>query len=460
MLKRLSRSFHQNRIAELCSRCHDGLILLRGELDWFRKRELRLFDPAYGEPNFKQEKNLYYLTGIEVPNSFVMIDPRDGRAHLYTDWDGPREIERAKTLGVVDEMHASTPLLRDLRIKSAAYECIYTLYSPFPEAGSLVAKTGPMTGIFPPGMAEPLGDDLQFARQLTALFPGVRVKSLHPILQEMQKIKLPEEIELLRRANEIAVSGIIAAMKAIRPGLYDHHVAAVIDYALLHEGASRLAFPANIMSGPNAFTKLLHLWSDYTHRNRRLEAEDAVFIDVGAEFQYYQSDIGRTVPGSGKFNTRQKEIYELYLRCYSATLESVAPGVTQRDLLNKCVATMQEQSRHLKADYLRKAAEQFVQITSARPMLGHYVDMNVIGAGAGVDEPLQPGMVFVIEPLLFSEETGFAVFMEDTILVTEDGYELLSKGLPNSADEIELVMSEPAFLEAPVAEAGLRSAPR
>ena len=88
MPEKLSAEFHMNRLEELYRRCPDGLILLRGEQDWFRKRELRQFDSSYSDQDFKQERNLYYLTGIEVPNSFVLIDPRKREVRLYTDWKG------------------------------------------------------------------------------------------------------------------------------------------------------------------------------------------------------------------------------------------------------------------------------------------------------------------------------------------------------------------------------------
>src|SRR5689334_3614274 len=97
---KLPPEFHRERLLNLCERCTDGLILLRGELDWFRKRELRAFDPAYRDTDFKQERNLYYLTGLEIPNCFVLIDPRKKRLSVYTDWQNPRELENAKALGV------------------------------------------------------------------------------------------------------------------------------------------------------------------------------------------------------------------------------------------------------------------------------------------------------------------------------------------------------------------------
>lgn len=436
---RLSPEFHRERIEEVCTRCEDGLILLRGEYDWFRKRELRSFDPAYRDTNFKQEKNLYYLSGIEVPDSFVLIDPRK-ELRLYTDWQNPRELEAARTLGVVG-IHPTGAFLRDARIYGASCSWMYTLYVPFLEDGPMFTKTSVMTGLFPPGMGDPVPEETQFAHKLAQVFPDHRIRSLYPILAEMRKIKHPEEVRLLREANAAAVRGVWEGMRVLQPGLYDHDVAAAVEAAMRRRGAAAATFSHNLMSGPNIFEKLVHLWADYSHLDRQLQDGDAVFIDVGAEVGYYVSDIGRTAPVSGKFSPEQRKLYEIYLPCYLAALRHVRPGVTQRDLVTVCVQAMQRQLDGLIEDYLKAAALNFIAMTSVRPTLGHYLDTDVIGMGARPDEPLRAGMVFAIEPILYCPEKRFGAFVEDNVLVTESGCEVLSSGLPYTVDEIEATVA-------------------
>lgn len=437
---RLSTAFHKNRVQELCAQCEDGLILFRGEYDWFRKRELRSFDPAYRDTNFKQEKNLYYLTGIEVPNSFVLIDPRKSEIFLYTDWTNPRELEIAKALGLAG-IRPTAAFLRDVRLRATNYSSLYTLYVPFLEDGPMFTKTGVMTGLFPPGMGEPETEEMQFARRLAEMFPAHRIKSVHPFLTEMRKVKQPEEIRILREANAASVEGVLAGMRSLRPGLYDHDVAAAIESSMLICGAAGPTFSHNLMSGPNMFVRLGPLWADYSHLDRKIENGDGVFIDVGAEVNYYVCDIGRTAPASGEFTVEQRKLYELYLPCYLAALQAIRPGVTQRDLVGACVERMERQLGSLSEDYLRSAALNFIETTRMRPALGHYVDMNVIGAGPAPDEPLKSQMVFAIEPLLFCPEMKFGVFVEDNIVVTDKGFEVLSSGLPYTADEVEAVIA-------------------
>lgn len=446
--EKLSPEFHRNRLDELYRRCPDGLILLRGELSWYRKRELRAFDSTYADFNFKQEKNLYYLTGIEVPDAFVLIDPKKKEVRLYSDWKGERELQELKKLNYASGPFPAAQFLHDVFLRSPDYFILYSLYEPFLQEGTLYGKTGALSGVFPPGFGEPVTEETQFARKLAEIFPGERVVSLYPTLLEMQRIKQPEEIRLLRRANEIAAQGVVEGMKAIRPGLYDHDIAAVMEYVFVRQGSVAPTFAFNVMSGPNSFMNLLPLWSDYYHLDRQMKAGEGAFLDVGAEVGYYVSDIGRSAPVSGKFSPEQKVLYEAYLPCFLKAEKSIRPGLTQRDLLKICISCARDELSKVQELYLKAALEDFIRELESHSSLGHYQDMSVIGAGPGDDEPLQPGMVFAIEPVLYSKQQNFAVFLEDVVLVTDNGYEVLSRGMPYTVDEVETVMRQKSIIEA------------
>jgi Xaa-Pro aminopeptidase len=447
MPDKLSAGFHLNRLEELYRRCPDGLILLRGEQDWFRKREFSQFDSSYSDQDFKQERNLYYLTGIEVPDSFVLIDPKRKEVRLYTDWKGEYDLRQVQKFAFVKGPFPADQFLYDILQRSVDYAKLYALYVPILEVGTLHGKTAALTGVFPPGMSDPLTEEMQFTHKLAEIFPSQRIISLVPILAEMQKIKQPEEIRLLRRANEIAAHAVVEAMKSTRPGLYDHDLKAVIDYTFKREGGVGETFANNIMSGPNMFSNLLPLWSDYYHRDRQLNAGEGAFIDIGTEVGYYVSDIGRTVPVSGRFTAEQRKLYEIYLPCFLKAEQSIRPGVTQHDLVKVTTRCAQEQLPAL-GDPYRKSVQEWITNLLSHSTLGHYQDLNVLGAGAGDDEPLEAGMVFAIEPVLYSKDLQFAVFVEDVILVTDNGYDVLSKGMPYTADEVEKVMAEPGIVQA------------
>jgi Xaa-Pro aminopeptidase len=447
MPEKLSPAFHRARLEEIYRRCSDGLILLRGEQDWFRKREIRQFDGSYADTDFKQERNLYYLTGIEVPNSFVLIDPKRQEVRLYTDWQSPQELQEVKKLDYVKGPFPAATFLHDVLLRSVDYDALYTLYIPILEAGTLHGKTAALTGVFPPGIGEPLTEETQFAHRLAETFPGNRIKSLNPVLVDMQKVKLPEEIRLLRKANEIASRAVVEAMKAVRPGLYDHDLKGVINYVYARDGGVYATFANNIMSGPHMLMNLLPLWSDYYHLDRQMNAGEGTLIDIGTEVGYYVSDIGRTAPVSGKFTPEQRKLYDIYLPCFLKAERSIRPGVTQHDLVNITAECAEAQIPALEGQY-RTATQEWVKALRSHTGLGHYQDMNVLGVGAGDDEPLKPGMVFAIEPVLYAKELNFAVFVEDVVLVTETGYDILSKGMPYTADEIERVMAQPSLIEA------------
>ncbi len=445
---RLSPEFHQNRLDELYRRCSDGLVLLRGELSWYRKRELRAFDPTYADFNFKQERNLYYLTGIEVPDSFVLIDPKKKEVRLYSDWKGERELQEVKKLTYVSGPFPAAQFLHDVLLRSSDYSTLYALYEPFLQVSTLYGKTGSLSGVFPPGVGEPITEETQFAHKLAEIFPGERIVSLYPILLSMQRVKQAEEIRLLRRANEVAAHGIVEGMRAIRPDLYDHDIAAVIGYDFARQGSVAPTFAFNIMSGPNSFQNLLPLWSDYDHLDRQMHSGEGVFLDIGAEVGYYVSDIGRSAPVSGKFSVEQKELYNAYLPCFLKTEKSIRPGLTQRDLLKICISCAHDELAKAEAPFLKTALSDFVRELESHSSLGHYQDMNVLGAGPPDDEPLQAGMVFAIEPILYSKQQNFAVFLEDVILVTDTGYEVLSLGMPYTVQEVENVMGQTSIIEA------------
>jgi Xaa-Pro aminopeptidase len=450
MPEKLSSAFHKNRLEELYRRCPDGLILMRGEASWFRKRELRQFDSAYFDPDFKQERNLYYLTGIEVPDSFILIDPKAREVRLYTDWKNEPDLQQVKRLDYVQGPFPADRFLHDVMLRARSYDVLYAVYVPILQVGDLHGKTAALTGVFPPGMSEPLTEDMQFARRLSDIFPSHRVKSLAPVVFEMQKIKQPEEIRLLRKANQTSARAVVEAMKAVRPGLYDHDIKAVINYVFSRGEGVAPTFANNVMSGPNMFSRLLPLWSDYYHRDRQLKAGEGVFIDVGTEAGYYVSDIGRTAPVSGKFTPEQRKLYDIYLPCFLKAEQSIRPGITQRQLVQITADCAEAQLPKLEGLFL-KAVTEWVKSLRSQSVLGHYEDMNVLGAGAGDDEPLQPGMVFAIEPILYSRDLNFAVFIEDVILVTENGYENLSPGMPYTPDEVESLMSQTSIIEAEAA---------
>jgi Xaa-Pro aminopeptidase len=244
-------------------------------------------------------------------------------------------------------------------------------------------------------------------------------------------VKDADELARLRKAIEITGEAHRAAMRALEPGMYEYQAEALIEYVFRRNGAERLGFPSIVGSGPNS--TLLH----YDKNRRRMEAGDLVVMDIGAEFGYYTADITRTVPVSGAFTDRQRAIYRLVLGAQQAAIDRVRPGVTIRQL-------DQAAREHLRAN----SGTLCGSATCDRYFvhgLSHWLGMDVHDVGR-IDTPLAAGMVLTVEPGVYISAERLGVRIEDDVLVTANGHEVLSGSVPKQPDEVEAVMRESATL--------------
>ena len=260
---------------------------------------------------------------------------------------------------------------------------------------------------------------------------------IHPADQPiaaLRQVKDRHEVALLQRAIDITGAGLLEAYGSARPGMMEHELQAVIEYLFLRHGAQRPGFASIVGSGPNSC--VLH----YTANRRRMAAGDLVVMDVGAELWGYTADVTRTIPVSGTFTPRQREVYELVLRAQAAGIAAVRPGATIRQV--------DEAARRV----IREAglAGEFPHGTS------HWLGMDVHDVGA-YSRPLEPGMVLTVEPGVYIAAEGLGVRIEDDVLVTADGCRVLSAGIPRAVEEIEALCAKRAGVGArPAAPLPLR----
>jgi Xaa-Pro aminopeptidase len=192
----------------------------------------------------------------------------------------------------------------------------------------------------------------------------------------------------------------------------------------------------------------IELFNDYDKFDRVMEAGEVMLVDLSCEHNYFKTDLARTAPVSGTFTREQRALYDLYLVAYRAALATIRPGATQRDIALASVEALKKELPKLDSDSLRRGAESYIKRHESGAPLGHYVDYYIGGAG-DPSKPLVPGQVFVIEPVMaLPALNNFRVTLEDMILVTESGYEVLSRILPMEAAEIEKVIAEPGLLDA------------
>ncbi|MBT8398902.1 MAG: aminopeptidase P N-terminal domain-containing protein [Rhodothermia bacterium] len=261
--------------------------------------------------------------------------------------------------------------------------------------------------------------------------------TLDGILVELRMIKTPDELALMQRAIDITAAAQIEAMRSIEPGMHEYEVEAVIEYVFRKNGSEYPGFPSIVASGENA--TILH----YTTNRRRMQAEDMVVMDIGAEYHGYSADVTRTVPVSGSFSEEQRAIYELVLEAQQAGIEATqagapyqapheaASGVITAGLVDLGVMTGPEELRRF-----------FMHGTS------HYLGMSVHDVGDRGN--LQPGTVITVEPGIYIRPSpdvderwwNIGVRIEDDVLVTEAGPKVMSDAAPRTVKEIEALMSE------------------
>lgn len=260
--------------------------------------------------------------------------------------------------------------------------------------------------------------------------PQSRIRDIAPAIDAMRQVKSPGELELIEKAIDVSIDAHLDAIKRMRPGLFEYQVAAKMKE--IHEmgGCSREAYAPIVGAGFNS--TVLH----YSGLNDQIKDGELVVIDVGGEYGGYAADITRTLPASGKFTPRQREIYEIVLGAQTAAIAAIKPGA----LLYGGSGSLQE----IASEYINTHGRD----AQGRPLgryyihgVSHHLGLDVHDPGDR-ERPLEPGMVITVEPGIYIPEENLGVRIEDDVLVTKDGYQLLTARLPRSADDVERVMTE------------------
>ena len=286
-----------------------------------------------------------------------------------------------------------------------------------------------------------------FVAKLKAAAPDSKIQNLDPIVNAMRAVKSPREIAIIREATRITGDAIIAAMKAAKPGLREYELQASAEYVFKKGGALGGSYFALIATGPNTY---------YTHYNRNtsvLADGDLVQFDYAPDFKYYQSDVTRVFPANGKFTSRQREMYGIYLNLYQAVLTSIqihkTPADCVKDALVKMDAAMA--SYPFTDARIKAAAVKMVEGYRTRQAntrsLGHNVGLEVHDVGGLQAATFEPGRVFTIEPQFRIEEERLGIRIEDMILITDTGVENLSAFVPITVAGIETLMAEKGLSE-------------
>lgn len=406
----------QARRQALSAQMKSGVAIIRGA------EELSADPPdsKYPQTAFRQDNDFFYLTGLETPDSWIIVTAPDagpGQAYLFLPPRDPEfEQVTGPKLGPGPEAAAATGI-PVANIHSADSVEIFLRRLLF-QGGNRAAAFWFRRSQWD---SEPL-----FVRNLALDTQRVAARDLLPALAQLRAIKDDDEIRRLTRAVELSAEGHVAAMKFARPGVFEYEIEAVAEQTFRSLGAERLGFPSIVGSGINS--TVLH----YDVNRRKTEAGDLIVMDMGAEFGYHTADITRTIPVTGKFTPRQKAIYELVLGSQQAAIDSVRPGITLRQLDQIARRYMTDHSGDLCGT--GGCAKYFIHD------LGHGLGMDVHDVGGSL--PLVVGSAFTIEPGIYIPAEALGVRIEDDILVTAAGAVVLSKGAPRTVAEIEKLMAQ------------------
>lgn len=415
-----------------------------------------------GYTRFRQSNEFYYLTGIEVPHAYVLIDGRTGTTNLYLPHRNPgRELGEGKMLAAEDAGYITDDLkfdavygpelLSEHLARMARETTAPTIYTPMaPAEGASMSRDLALRAIADRA-ADPWDESAsregRFVELIHARFPALGVSNLSPILDAMRLVKSDRELEMIRIATRLSGLGLIEAMRSTEPGVKESQLDAVAKYIYYRDGAQGDAYYSLVASSTNAY------YPHYNAGRRTMKDGDMVLMDYAPDVGYYMSDLTRVWPVNGTFNDWQRELYSFYLSCYRAILDRIRPGVTPSAIGKEAVADMKAilaGASFSKPEY-RRAAVEFVSSYETRidypgATLGHWVGMSTHDVG-NYSGPLMPGMVFTIEPALRVPEERIYIRMEDLIIITETGAEIVSDFVPMDVDAIEQLVKEEGLLQ-------------
>lgn len=411
-----------------------------------------------GYTRFRQWNEFYYLSGIETPHAYLLLDGTTRQTTLFL----PRRNERrerseGKVLSFEDaelvrqlsgiENVSSTDLMAEQLVRFAQRDSVRKLYTPFqPPEGYAVSRDLGLR-VWADIQSDPWDGRPSRAQRFLGLLrerlPQFTLLDLSPALDRLRLVKSPREITLLRRATELSSAAILEAMRSTRPGMAEFELDALAKLIFYRGGAQGEAYYSLIASGPNA------MFPHYNAGKRRMDAGELLLMDFAPDVGYYMADVTRMWPVNGRWNDWQRELYGFYLGCYEAILAEIRPGVPVKEIQAAAYRRMRDllaATKFSKPAY-EAAAKKFVsdhEKPSGR--LGHFTGMATHDVGVW-PERLEAGMVFTIEPALVVPEEKIYIRLEDMVLITGQGAEVLSGALPRSLDAVEEAMREPGLLK-------------
>lgn len=384
---------------------------------------------------FRQNSDLFYLSGIEQPKTILCICPDFPNHHYheilfiertnehYQTWIGNKhskedamEISGIKNVFWLDEFEN---VLNDI-MQHARH-----VYITFHENARTFDEV-------------PLRD-ARYTEKIRSLYPLHHYERLSPLMAELRQVKEPEEIEMITKAASITHKAFHKIIQVLKPGLMEYEVEAEIIAEFLRNGSTGHAFYPIVASGANACT--LH----YTDNHSICKDGDLVLVDFGAEYNNYNADVTRTLPVNGKFTARQLEVYNAVLTLLNKATELIKPGKTIDQLNAEMIPFLEEEMIKLNLITRQAIIHQEPEKPEYRKYfmhgVSHYLGLDVHDVG-NKNDILVPGMIVTCEPGLYIREEGIGIRLENDILLTEKGNVNLTANIPILPNEIEELLGK------------------
>lgn len=414
--------FHERRARLMQKAGGDGVIVLFG----FDEA-----DVAATVTPFRQNEEFYYLTGWNEPGAIMLLIPKPhapgttaelAQEILYIPphdraeekWTGPKlapEDPNAPAQTGFATVRDVAKFDGDLQAAAKNFPTISTELSPQAESGEDCFLT-------------------QVIKRVRDLVPNASMVDIRMVIGQMRAVKSPGEIALTRKAVEASIDAHFAAMKAVKPGVWEYQIAALMKYEFERRGCEWPSYPPIVGSG--FYSTVLH----YDQDSNQMQDGDLVVMDVAGSYGGYTSDITRTLPVNGHFTPRQREIYEIVLGAQNAAIAAAKPGMYLGRHGNKGLYEIAFDyiNSHGKDLHGQRLGQYFIH------GLSHPIGLNVHDP-MDYGKPLEPGMTITMEPGIYIPEEKIGVRIEDDILITPQGYELLTRRLLRDPDEIEKLMN-------------------
>ncbi len=400
------------------------------------------------EYNFRQDSDFFYLTGFNEPEAVAVLAPHHPE-HRFVLFVQPKDWEKEVWSGYRTGVDAAKEKL--------GADAVYPITELDEKLPQYLEKAN--------RIYYHLGRDRNFNhtilkhwQQLMRTYPKrgtgpMAIESTNPIMQAMRQVKSAAELEMMRKAVAISVDAHNHVMQFAKPGRYEYEIQAELEHIFRLRGALGPAYPSIVASGANSC--ILH----YVENNQQMQEGDLLLIDAGCTYEYYNADITRTFPISGKFTPEQKILYELVLKAQLAAIAQVKPGNPYNQIHDTAVRILVQGLMDL--GLLAGDIEEIIKEEKYKPFYmhrtGHWLGLDVHDAGiykCGEQawQTLQTNQVLTVEPGLYiGFETkpvegqpeindrwrGIGIRIEDDVLVTESGHEVLTAGVPKLVEEME-----------------------